>query len=110
VFHTKAFERRDDVLLFHFDCAGDHTRGLFEAEASVAVSTTHAFQNIEIFLFASHDCIRSFNSFLSSHAVLAENPTFCVVIDSIAASGANCASTSTRTRTKIRHDAFNQLT
>ena len=60
----QALERRDDILLIHLHRVGDHTRGLFEAEASVAVSTTHAFQDIEIFLFASHDRIRSFQWFV----------------------------------------------
>ena len=39
----QALERRDDILLIHLHRVGDHTRGLFEAEASVAVSATHAF-------------------------------------------------------------------
>src|SRR5258705_8886576 len=99
----QAFERRDDILLIHLHRVGDHTRGLFEAEASVAVSTTHAFQDIEIFLFASHGSHPILSIvFLSGHAVLSENPTLCVVIDSTAVAGANCASTSTRMRTKIR--------
>jgi hypothetical protein len=60
----QALERRDDILLIHPHRVGDHTRGLFEAEASVAVSATHAFQDIEIFLFVSHDRIRSFQWFI----------------------------------------------
>jgi len=60
----QALERRDDILLIHPHRVGDHTRGLFEAEASVAVSATHAFQDIEIFLFASHDRVRSFQWFV----------------------------------------------
>jgi hypothetical protein len=46
VFRTKAFERLNDVLFFHVYCAGDHTRGLFEAEASVVMSATHAREDI----------------------------------------------------------------
>jgi hypothetical protein len=60
----QALERRDDILLIHPHRVGDHTRGLFEAEASVAVSATHAFQDIKIFLFVSHDRIRSFQWFI----------------------------------------------
>ena len=51
---AQAFERRKDVLLVRLHPIGDHTRGLFEAEASILVSATHALQDIEIFFFVSH--------------------------------------------------------
>jgi hypothetical protein len=54
VFRTKAFERLDDVLFFHIYCAGDHTRGLFEAEASVVVSATHAREDIQSVFLVFH--------------------------------------------------------
>jgi hypothetical protein len=54
MFRTKAFERLNDVLFSHFYCAGDHTRGLFEAEASVVVSATHACENIQSVFFVFH--------------------------------------------------------
>ena len=54
MFRTKAFERLNDVLFFHFHCAGDHTRGLFEAEASVVVSATHAREDVQSVFFVFH--------------------------------------------------------
>jgi hypothetical protein len=54
MFGAQALERRDHFLLIHLHRIGDHTRGLFEAEASIAVSASHALQDIEIFLFVSH--------------------------------------------------------
>ena len=54
MFRTQPFERLYDVLFFHFHCAGDHTRGLFEAEASVVVSATHAREDIQSVLFVFH--------------------------------------------------------
>lgn len=47
-------ERGDDCFLILLDCVGDHTRGLFEAEASIAVSATHAFEYVKIVLFGRH--------------------------------------------------------
>jgi hypothetical protein len=52
---AQALERRDDILLTHLHCIGDHTRGLFEAEASITVSAMHSFENVEIIVFGSHD-------------------------------------------------------
>src|SRR4051812_26180542 len=51
---TKTLERRDDVLLIHIHCAGDHTRGLFEAEASVVVSATHPREDVKSLFFVLH--------------------------------------------------------
>ena len=45
----QAFERCDDILLIHLHRVGDHTRGLFEAEASVAASAAHALHDGAIF-------------------------------------------------------------
>jgi hypothetical protein len=53
----EALECRDDFLLAHLQSVGDHTRGLFEAEASIAVSAAHAFEDVEIFFFIAHDGI-----------------------------------------------------
>jgi hypothetical protein len=50
----QSLERRDDFFLIHLERVGDHTRGLFEAEASIAVSTTHAAQDVKVFLFINH--------------------------------------------------------
>lgn len=41
-------------LLVHLERIGDHTRGLFEAEASIAVSTAHALENVQVLLFVCH--------------------------------------------------------
>jgi len=55
---VQTLERRNDILLTHLHCIGDHTRGLFEAEASIAVSAAHAFENVEIVFLARHvDCL-----------------------------------------------------
>ena len=51
---TKMLKRLNDVLCFHFHSAGDHTRGLFEAEASVVVSATHARENVESVFLVFH--------------------------------------------------------
>ena len=51
---AQALECRNDALLLHLHCIGDHSRGLFEAEASIVVSAMHALQDVEIFFFVSH--------------------------------------------------------
>ena len=51
---AKAFERLNDVRFCHIHSAGDHTRGLFEAEASVVVSATHAREDIQSVFFVFH--------------------------------------------------------
>ena len=50
----QAFERSNDFLLVRLYRIGDHTRGLFEAEASLMVSATHTLQDVEVFFFVSH--------------------------------------------------------
>jgi len=54
VLGAQALERRDDILLSHLQSIRDHTRGLFEAEASVAVSAAHALKNVKFFFFIGH--------------------------------------------------------
>jgi hypothetical protein len=49
-------EGRQQFLLGHAQCVGDHTRGLFEAEASIEVSAAHAPEDGEIFFFFGHSC------------------------------------------------------
>jgi hypothetical protein len=51
---AQALERRNNFLLIHLHRVGDHTRGLFEAEASIAVSATHALQNVQVVCFVCH--------------------------------------------------------
>jgi len=97
VLGAQSLERRDDFFLILMHSIGDHTRGLFEAEASIAVSTTHPFEDVEIIIFARHIAPPQFE--------IPEKPTFCVVISSVIACGAPVISTSTRMRTKIRHAA-----
>src|SRR4029079_4096739 len=51
---VQPFQRRDDFLLADFQRVGDHTRGLFEAEASIAVSAAHALQYVNILIIFRH--------------------------------------------------------
>jgi hypothetical protein len=52
VIGAQSLERRDDFVLRDFNSVGDHARGLFEAEASIAASAAHAFEYVEIVFFA----------------------------------------------------------
>lgn len=88
MFRAQTLQSLDDFVLRLLHSIGDHTRGLFEAEASIAVSAAHPFENVEIVFFA--------------HDVTPENPTCCVVMDSTALAGTPFSSTVTRTRTKRR--------
>ena len=92
---AQTLQRSDHFVLRDLNRVGDHTRGLFEAEASIAVSAAHALKNIEIVFLARHAGSPQF--------VIPEKPTLCVVINSVAVSGAPSSEfTVTRTRTKIR--------
>ena len=51
---TQALERRNDFLLADLERIGDHTRGLFEADASIAVSAAHPSQNVKVFFLVGH--------------------------------------------------------
>ena len=51
-------ERRNDFSLAHLQSVGDHTRGLFEAEASIAVSAAHALEYVKVFFFIGHCALR----------------------------------------------------
>ena len=51
---AQPLQRRDDFFLADFQRVGDHTRGLFEAEASIAVSAAYALQDVNILIFR-HD-------------------------------------------------------
>jgi hypothetical protein len=54
VLRAQALERRDYLLLTNLNRIGDHTRGLFEADASIAVSAAHALEDVKVFFFVSH--------------------------------------------------------
>lgn len=56
-FLPQALKRFEHVLLVHLQSIGDHTRGLFEAYASIAVSAAHALKNVNIFFvgFVGHN-------------------------------------------------------
>ena len=54
VLRTQALERRNDFLLADFERIGDHTRGLFEADASIAASAAHPSQDVKIFFLVGH--------------------------------------------------------
>jgi hypothetical protein len=51
---AQALQCRDDCFLIHLHRVGDHTRGLFEAEASIAVSAAHALEDVKVFFFVGH--------------------------------------------------------
>jgi hypothetical protein len=51
---AQTLERGNDFLLADLKRIGDHTRGLFEADASIAASATHALQDVKIFFLISH--------------------------------------------------------
>jgi hypothetical protein len=82
VLSAQALERPNDFLLIHLHRVGDHTRGLFEADASIAISATHALKDVEIVRFARH--FKFPPNELIRHT---GKPTFCVVIHSVAVSG-----------------------
>ncbi len=101
---AQSLQRRHHFLLIHLYCVRDHTRGLFEAEASIVVSAAHTLENVKIFFFVGHGN-------LSKHqGSVLENPTFCVVIDSVTACGLPSGSITTRTRAKMRHGSPDQMT
>jgi hypothetical protein len=54
VFAPQSLQRFNDFLLIHLQRIGDHTRGLFEAKASIAVSAAHALQDVEIVFLSRH--------------------------------------------------------
>jgi hypothetical protein len=41
-------------LLADLERIGDHTRGLFEADASIAASAAHPSQDVKIFFLVGH--------------------------------------------------------
>src|SRR2546426_6418686 len=49
----EGLELLDQLVLIHFEHVGDHTRGLFEAPASVAASALHPLHDVAVVLF--HD-------------------------------------------------------
>jgi hypothetical protein len=55
---AQALERSDHFLLTHLHRIGDHTRGLFEADASIAPSAAHALEDIQVFCFIRHGFLR----------------------------------------------------
>ncbi len=102
---AQAPQCRNHILLTHLHRVGDHTRGLFEAEASIAISTTHALEDVKILFLVSH-CAHS----LMIHDLTPENPTFCVVINSVLVCGVPSGFTATRIRVKMRHGPPRQTT
>ena len=101
---AQPLERSDHILLIHLHRIGDHTRGLFEADASIAVSAAHALEDVKVFFFVSHAYPRF------SYTRIPEKPTFCVVTDSVVAAGLPSASTTMLTRAKMRHGSLDQIT
>jgi hypothetical protein len=60
VLRVQALERGNNLLLADLERIGDHTRGLFEAEASVAMSAAHALQDIDILIALGHGIFLNF--------------------------------------------------
>lgn len=54
---AQALQCRDYFLIIHLHCVGDHTRGLFEAEASIVVSAAHALEDVKICFFLGHGAL-----------------------------------------------------
>ena len=54
MFAPQSLQRFNDFLLIHLQRIGDHTRGLFEAQASIVVSAAHALQDVEIVFLSRH--------------------------------------------------------
>lgn len=100
-----------DFLLANLQRIGDHARGLFEAQASIAVSAAHLLENVDIFVVIGHKMpfhVLTIKYRIQSAAP--ENPTCCVVISSVVATGVPLVFTVTRTRTKIRHGSPHRKT
>lgn len=53
-----ALERRHKLFKIHAQCIGDHTRGLFEAHASIVVSAAHSLEDV-LFSFGHGHCLSS---------------------------------------------------
>jgi hypothetical protein len=51
---AQTLERGNNFLLADLKRIGDHTRGLFEADASIAASAAHPPQNVKIFFLVGH--------------------------------------------------------
>ncbi len=51
---AQALQCRDDLLLADLQGVRDHTRGLLEAEASVAVSAAHPLQDVDVLIIFRH--------------------------------------------------------
>ena len=51
---AQPFERGNHFRLVLVHRIGDHTRGLFEAEASPMVSAVHPLEDVEIVFFVGH--------------------------------------------------------
>src|ERR1051326_5196143 len=99
-------ERPENFLVCHIDRAGDHTRGLFEAEASSRISAPHALKNVKVLFFVHHR-----NPFEKEfYDVRLEKPTFCAVTTCVSVSGLPSGFTTTRSRTKIRQGSPSQVT
>jgi hypothetical protein len=74
VARSQACECCDHLLLVHLHSIRDHTRGLFEAEASITVSAAHALEDVKIFFF--HSDSGFLRTRLAHYPVTPENPDF----------------------------------
>jgi hypothetical protein len=105
--NAQARECRDDFFLADFQRIGDHTRGLFEAHASIAMSAAHALKHVYV-LVVLH---KPFANYCFIQVATPEKPIFCAVISSTTVFGCPSESATTRTRIKMRQGSsdFNSL-
>jgi hypothetical protein len=73
VMRAQTLQCRDDCFLLHLHRVGDHTRGLFEAEASILKSAAHPLEDVKILFFIGH-CTLSF----CVHSDSVQNPATCI--------------------------------
>jgi hypothetical protein len=71
---AQALQGRNDCLLIHLHRVGDHTRGLFEAEASIAISTAHTLEDVKIFFFIGHCALQTWSSLFTTKIPLLHRP------------------------------------
>src|SRR5690242_19240210 len=83
----EGLEQFDQLPLIQAQHVGDHTRGLFEAEASVAASALHPVHDVAI------ACVHHTSA----------KPTRCALMASTTGRGVPSSAMCTRTRKRMRH-------
>src|SRR5207245_2458311 len=90
----EGLELLDQLVLIHFEHVGDHTRGLFEALASVAASALHPLHDIPVVLFHHEE---------PSPGAAVDRTGWVVTTRSGPATGSPCAPAVVRTRVRMRN-------